>query len=246
MTTNLILHGDARALGAEFRDGRLPEYNDGAPRKINAIITDPPFGVAFESNSVRRKQDSKKFARPIEADGDIEAATLLFRQVMKPLLPMTADQCELYVFTNWNVLDTWMPLVKRIPGFELKQMLVWAKGYPGMGDIDANWGCGHEIILYLKKGRRPVPYRRSGILHVERMATKKNIHPTEKPVQLIELLVEMSTDKGDLVVDPFSGSGSTTLAARNLGRDSLAFERDAEYVKASQERLSTLSIFADD
>lgn len=233
MSDNHILLGDARELGQHI------------DRPINAIITDPPFGVAFESNSVRRKHDSKKFARKIEADDSPEAATLLFRQVMKPLLPMCAEECELYVFTSWTVLDVWMPLVKRIPGFTLKQMLIWGKGYPGMGDVDANWGCGYEVILYLKKGRRPLPYRRSGILMIERMATKKNIHPTEKPVQLIEELVKMSTDKGDFVVDPFSGSGSTTLACRNLGRDSLAFEIDEEYFKAANARLDTPSIFQD-
>lgn len=232
MTSNIILHGDARDLG-----GRID-------RPINAIVTDPPFGVNFVSNSVRRQHDSRKFARAIDADESPEKATLLFRQVMKPLLPMCAEQCELYVFTSWQVLDVWMPLVRRIPDFELKQMLIWEKGYPGMGDVEANWGCGHEIILYLKKGRRPVPYRRSGILHVERLATKKNIHPTEKPVQLLEILIEMSTDKGDFVVDPFSGSGSTSVAARNLGRDSLAFEVDEEYVKAGRARLETPSIFS--
>jgi adenine-specific DNA-methyltransferase len=232
MSTNIILHGDARVLG-----------KTAITRPINAIITDPPYGVNFVSNSVRRKH-SEKFTRAIAADQDPEAAILLFRQVMAPLLPLCADVCELYVFTNWNVLESWMPLVKRIPGFELKQMLVWEKGYPGMGDIEYNWGCGHEIILYLKKGRRPVPYRRSGVLHVERLPTGKNVHPTEKPVQLLELLIGMSTDPGDLVVDPFSGSGSTAVAARNMERDSISFELDEEYARVGNERLNHHSLFS--
>ena len=231
MSSNVILHGDARELGQHIN------------RPINAIVTDPPYGINFVSNQVRRKQDSQKFARPVEADATPDAATILFSEVMEPLLPMCAEECELYVFSTWQLLDVWMPLVREIPDFKLKQMLVWDKGYPGMGDLAGNWACGHEIILYLKKGRRTLPYRRSGVLHVERMATKKNIHPTEKPVQLLEILIEMSTNKGDFVVDPFSGSGSTSLAARNLGRDSLAFEVDEAYVKAGRERLATPSLF---
>ncbi len=231
-SSNIILHGDSRLL--------IPQHVD---RPVNMILTDPPYGVNFVSNSVRRQQDGRKYARAIDDDQDPEAAMLLFRQVMKELLPLCADVCEMYVFTNWNVLDTWMSRLRNVPDFELKQMLIWSKGYPGMGDVDANWGCGHEIILYLKKGRRPVPYRRSGILHVERLATKKNIHPTEKPVQLLEKLIEMSTDPGDLIVDPFSGSGSTSVAARNLGRDSIAFDVDEEYVRAGQARLDEATLW---
>lgn len=230
MSSNLILHGDARQLGQHI------------DRPINAIVTDPPFGVSFISNFAAT-QDGRKFTRAVEADTSLDGATLLFSEVMEPLLPMCADECELYVFTAWKVLDVWMPLVRQIPDFELKQMLIWEKGYPGLGDLTGNWGCGHEIILYLKKGRRQVPYRRSGVLHVDKMAAKKNIHPTEKPVQLLEILIEMSTSKGDFIVDPFSGSGSTSVAARNLGRDSLAFEVDEAYANAGRERLATPSLF---
>lgn len=230
MSENKILLGDSRVLGKELT------------REINCIITDPPYGMAFQSNNTRLAE-SKKYSRSIEGDGDLEDAVLLFRQAMAPLMPLLAAEAEMYVFTAWHILDTWMPLVRRIPDFELKQMLVWDKGFPGLGDLDGNWGCGHEVILYLKKGRRKLPYRRSGIIHVDKVASGQNIHPTEKPVSLIEKLVEMSTDVGDLIVDPFSGSGSTSVAAKNLGRDSIAFELDPEYHRRSNERLKQLSLF---
>lgn len=230
MSENFILHGDCRTLG------------DSIERSIDCIVTDPPYGMAFQSNNTRLA-DSKKYSRTIEGDGDLDAAILLFRQAMKPLLSKMADEAEMYVFTAWHVLDVWMPLVRRIPDFELKQMLVWDKGFPGLGDLDGNWGCGHEIILYLKKGRRKLPYRRSGIISIDKLASGQNIHPTEKPVPLIEKLIEMSTDPGDLVVDPFSGSGSTSVAAQNLGRDSIAFELDEEYFNRSTERLKQLGLF---
>lgn len=231
MSENIILHGDSRLL--------IPEH---VHRPINAIITDPPYGMAFQSNNTRLP-DSKKFTREIQDDDDPVKAIDLFASVMKPILPKTADQCELYVFTAWHVLDLWMPRLRRIPGFELKQMLIWEKGYPGLGDLEGNWGCGHEIILYLKKGRRPVPYRRSGVIHVDKIASGKNVHPTEKPVQLIEELVKMSTDPGDFIIDPFSGSGSTSVAAMNLGRDSIAFDIDEEYVRVGNERLRDAPLF---
>lgn len=230
-TGNVILHGDSRLL--------IPEH---VTRPINAIITDPPYGMDFQSNNTRLP-DSKKFSRKIEDDNDPQKAIDLFASVMGKILPLCADECEMYVFTAWHVLDLWMPRLRKVPGFELKQMLIWEKGYPGLGDLDGNWGCGHEIILYLKKGRRQVPYRRSGVIHVDKIASGKNVHPTEKPVQLIEELVKMSTDPGDFIIDPFSGSGSTSVAAMNLGRDSIAFDVDEEYVRVGNERLTEAPLF---
>src|SRR5690606_30695812 len=152
--------------------------------------------------------------RKIAADGNPQEAIDLFMDVMRPIVPKMADNCEIYVFTSWNVLDDWMPVVKDIsPDIKLKMMLIWAKGYPGLGDLHTNWGCGYECILYLKKGKRPVPERRSAIIAVDKLPAGKNIHPTEKPVPLLERLIEFSTDPGDFVVDPFSGSGSTSVAA---------------------------------
>ena len=224
MVINKIIHGDAR------------DYIPKIKTPVNCILTDPPFGMKFSSNN-SRLPDSKKFTNKIVGDSDLEAALVLFDEVMNLLLPKLADQAEIYVFSAWHVLDSWMPLLRSYPGLVLKQLLVWEKGYPGLGDLECNWGCGHEVILYLKKGRRPVPYRRSGVIHVDKIASGKNIHATEKPVPLLEKLIEMSTSPGDLIVDPFSGSGSTSVAAQRLGRNSLAFEIDEQWIGPSRKRL---------
>lgn len=83
-----------------------------------------------------------------------------------------------------------------------------------------------------------MPYRRSGVIHVEQVHSSKHIHPTEKPVPLLEKLIEMSTAPGELVVDPFAGSGSTVLAARNLGRRGIGIEINQRYVARVRRRLS--------
>jgi len=236
MTTNKILLGDARELAAD-----IASHID---QPINAIVTDPPYGIDFQSNSVRRRH-SEKYNDKIANDDDPVAAIELFDAVLQPMLPHMAEQAEMYVFTAWQVIDLWLPYLRSVPGFEVKQQLVWQKGYPGLGDLDGNWGCGWEAIFYLKKGRRPMPYRRNGVISIDRVPSGKNIHPTEKPHQLIEMLVEMSTDKGDLVVDPFSGSGSTALACQNTNRNSLGFELSEMYYKLSTDRLdSTATLFS--
>jgi len=112
-----------------------------------------------------------------------------------------------------------------------------------MGDIDSNWGCGHELILYCKKGLKEVSYRRSGIIAVDRVASRKAIHPTEKPVPLLEKFVEMSTQPGDVVFDPFSGSGSTAVACQNTGRIGVGTELDVDHYERSLQRLDQGVLF---
>lgn len=264
MSKNVIVHGDSR------------QYIPNIQTKINCVLTDPPYGMDFQSNFAATSA-GKEATRKIEGDLGVPEAIKLFHSVMGPIVEKMEDECEIYVFSAWHVLDFWMPAVRELsflrpdgtlsnwwmmdekgtrkPGYKedkydtgirLMQMLVWEKGYPGLGDLAANWGCGHEVILYLKKGRRPIPKRRSGILHVDKLPTGANFHPSEKPVPLLKMLLEMSTDEGDFVVDPFSGSGSTSVAAMELNRDSLAFEVDEQYIQRSQDRLKVRTLFSED
>ena len=170
---NEIWHGDSRKLAPKV------------PNDINAIITDPPYGMDFKSNNTKTAKNDKH-AQKIAGDGDMDEAIALFNEVVvKTLVPKCTDEAEMYVFTAWHILDVWIPLVKAIPEFELKMMLIWQKGYPGLGDLEGNWGCGYEPILYLKKGRRPLPYRRQGILAFDKIASGQNIHPCLPPEELV-------------------------------------------------------------
>jgi adenine-specific DNA-methyltransferase len=275
---NEIILGDSMSIGSHLAQ---------LGREVNCVITDPPYGLNYESNQATTPV-AKKYARKLDADNDPSLALGLFSNVMDEIIPFLADEADLYVFGGWSTLDHWWPNLTNSfynshgVTIDLKMVLVWAKGWPGQGDLVANWGCGHEFIYYLKKGRRPVHHRRSailnydsdidaeialtemrldylraikngemnlgpreeGIVRIDKPATMQHIHPTEKPVALIEELVRMSTNPGDLIVDPFSGSGSTSVAAMNHGRDSLAMEIDPDYWKASNTRLSQGSLFS--
>lgn len=70
--------------------------------------------------------------------------------------------------------------------------------------------------------------------------TYKSIHPTEKPVRLLERLISLVSDKGDIILDPFCGSGSTCDAAKNIGRHFIGVEIDAEYFTGAYNRMVSL------
>lgn len=226
MIQHSIWHGDSR------------ELIDKIDEPVHCVIADPPYGVDFRSLFAKTPL-GKSRVRDIAGDADLEGAIELFDETMDLLLPKMVDPSDAYIFSAWNVQPEWTQVMRRLErhGFFHKMTLIWAKGWPGLGSIDANWGCGYEVIFYLKRGQRDIHHRRSAIISVDKPAPQHQCHPTEKPLALMERLIEMSTNKGDLVVDPFSGSGATVLAARNLGRRGLGIELDEKYVQASRRRL---------
>lgn len=237
MTVQLI-HGDSRQ-GADALAMR--------GKKITHVITDPPFGVDHVSHFARTER-GKKLTKKIAGDDDATAACELFFEVMDVMVPHLADEAEFYIFTSWKVVECWKEVVSLIqPGvITLENMLIWEKGWPGLGDLDGNWPFSYEVILYAKKGRRQIASRRSSIITVDRLLGTKMIHPTEKPEQLIEILLGQSMKPGDFCVDPFAGSGSTLRACKKMGMDAMGWELDEEFYKQAEEKLSVQTLsFAD-
>src|ERR1044072_1000865 len=218
-----IWHGDSIELSQRFKAGR-----------VDCVITDPPFGVDNQSN-MAVTADGKKYARKIANDESPEVAIKTFKAVMDSLLPKTKDDCDLYVFPSYQVLSDGLVMTDEfLPKhrFLRKSILVWEKDGPGMGDLNCPWGMGSEFILFFQKGaREKTAQRRNSVLRVPQLRPNELIHPHEKPVQLLEMLIKASTSPGEFLVDPFGGSGSLVRAARNAGRNAVAIEYDAENYK---------------
>jgi len=225
-----IWNGASEELVARIPDG-----------KVDCIITDPPFGVDNQSN-MAQTEAGKKYARKIANDESPEVAVAIFKKVMDALLPKTTNDCDLYVFTSYQVLSDWLVMTDEfLPqhGFHRKAVLVWEKDGPGMGDLEVPWGMGCEFILFFQKGRREkTAKRRNNVLHVPQLRPEQLAHPHEKPLPLLEALVKASTKERDFIVDPFGGSGSLVRAARNVNRSALAIEYDKMNYDLAMERLN--------
>ena len=89
----------------------------------------------------------------------------------------------------------------------------------------------------MQKGRRLINGKRDpNILKFNRTGNK--LHPTQKPVDLLEYLISKFSDKNETVLDPFMGSGSTGVAAKNLNRSFIGIELDEEYFKIASDRIN--------
>ena len=213
---------------------------------FDCVLTDPPYGMDFQSTYGKDEEAREAYQRKIADDHDVEVAIKNFHRTFKAMQPfLNPDRVEMYVFSHWHVMGEWKDYLEALEpwGFKLKQLLVWNKGWPGIGDVITNWGAGHEFIFYLKRGNRRMPYRRSGVLNFDKVRPGTNVHPSQKPTALLKTLIEMSTSPGDWILDPYAGSASTLVAARECERNAVGIEMDDDYYERGKTALSSHSLF---
>lgn len=226
-----IWHGDSIEKSKIFQ----------AKSQVKCIITDPPFGVDNQSNMATTKA-GKEYARKIANDESPEVAIAVFKSVMHELLQATTEDADCYVFTSYQVLSDWLTMTDEFMpqyGFNRKAICIWEKDGPGMGDLACPWGMGSEFILFFRKGRRELGgfQRRNSVIRGPQIRPNKLIHPHEKPAWLLQMLMRASTDEGDFLVDPFGGSGSLVMAAREINRSAVAIELDEKNFELANGRL---------
>lgn len=123
--------------------------------------------------------------------------------------------------------------------FNVKNLLVWVKNNWTPGDLEGNYGHQHEFIIFAHKGRRHLFGKREpNVLHFDRVGTTALQHQTEKPLKLLEYLIQKSTAVGETVLDMFMGSGSTCLAAKHTNRNYIGIEIDPQWYAVAQRRLA--------
>lgn len=208
-----IKQGDCLELMKEIQDN-----------SIDMILTDPPYGMNFQSH--RRKNIYEK----IKNDENLEFLNNFFQECNRVLKKDSA----LYVFCSWHNVDKFKKEFEKY--FKLKNILVWVKNNHGSGDLQASYAPKYEFILYGNKGRRKFENgRKEDVLFYNK--TKNELHPTQKPVDLLEFLINNSSKENDNILDAFMGSGSTGVACQNTNRNFIGFELDEHYFQIAKERL---------
>ena len=190
---------------------------------IDIVLTDPPYGINYVSN--RSIYEDTITKRGLLNDGKIDAFDLLDK-TCQILLNKTAKNAHLYFFCSWSVFSSFEAIISKY--FTIKTPIIWDKGNKGSGDLENDWGNQTEIILFCVKGKKLINKRRGNIISVPRLHTSKMIHPTQKPVELLKEILEVSYLENDFIVDPFMGSGSTIKACQEINAKCLGVELDEE------------------
>jgi site-specific DNA-methyltransferase (adenine-specific) len=176
---------------------------------VDAVVTDPPYGMEFRSNHRKVKHAS------IENDASIEH--LLWACGIEAMHSK-------YVFCRWdNVADVPKP----------KSLVTWVKNNWSMGDLEHEHARQTEVALFYPGPRHRFPNVRPADV-VSAPRTGNENHPTEKPIQLMRPVVSWTEG---VVLDPFMGSGTTGVAAAKLGRRFIGIELDPSHFETACRRI---------
>jgi site-specific DNA-methyltransferase (adenine-specific) len=216
------LAADGFKLG-DWRD-HIGDVTDGS---VALLLTDPPYGMDYQSN--RRKDKHEKIAN----DGRVEAADEL-AACLVAMQPKLAENSHLLVFVDWRNEPALRGVIESA-GYKIRGSLVWKKNVHGSGDLRGSFAPMHERIIHAVKGDPALINRVPDVLDSARVQSDR--HPTEKPVDLLQQLILATTVEGEMVADPFAGVASTLIAAKRKSRAFWGCEVSLDYHKAGVDRL---------
>lgn len=194
---------------------------------FDLLLSDPPYGMDFKSGwSNKDKIQNDK----------IEDTVFLFENVLKESVSLLKDDAHFYLFGNIEYISQIQPIIEKY--LNLKNILIWDRKVIGMGDLKT-YGKSYDIIYfgYNKVWKDLNGVRDRDLLSFNRVDPAKNIHPTEKPIDLLEFLIKKSTKENDKILDPFCGGGSTLVACKNTNRLATGIEIESKYVELIKERI---------
>jgi DNA modification methylase len=205
---------------------------------IDLILTDMPYGIGYQSN---RRKVKDKFAK-MESDTIAELRALLQMFFFKAFDVLKRGS-HLYAFCRWDTYPLFLEKA-RSQGFTVKNCLVWVKDNHGSGDLFGAYAPRHEFCLFCVKPGETTQIlrgkRTDDVMFYPKVPSPKLLHPTQKPLRMLTHLIERSSEPGDVVLDPFCGSGSTCKAAKLLGRRFIGVEIDRSIAATARQNLGGL------
>lgn len=203
---------------------------------IDCIVTDPPYKMTSRGNTGNTGGMLKK--KIVNSGQVFKYNNIDCTEYAPEFYRVLKDGTHCYIMTKHinlqHMLNTFTDC-----GFKFVKSLIWNKGNKIMGHYYMS--CYEYILMFRKgKGRRINNCGTPDILSVKNQKHKdengKNLHDTEKPVELMKILIDNSTNENDVILDPFVGIGSTGLAALELNRKFIGVEIDETYYHIAKER----------
>jgi modification methylase len=234
---------------------------------VDLVFADPPYNLQLQGD-LKRPDDSRvdavdddwdKFASFSAYDDFTRAWLLACRRVMKPAATLWVIGSYHNIFRVGTILQDL--------GFWILNDVIWRKSNPMPNFRGRRFTNAHETLIWaarepggkgytfnyeaLKAGNEDLQMRSDWTFALctgeERLkgADGKKLHPTQKPEALLARTILSASKPGDLIMDPFSGTGTTGAVARKLGRNFIGFERDKGYAKAAEARIAAATPLPD-
>jgi DNA modification methylase len=214
--------------------------------KVRMVWTDAPYGVnlAAKNEFLNRSDRGGRVQKPI-ANDDLppDEIKTLFASALKSISPFAVPGAACYATVPSGALLPCFIAGFQASGFSFKHLLVWVKQQFVIGMCDYHYR--HEAILYgwLENGPHYFVKRRDrdSVFEFDKPHASE-LHSTTKPVDLVAAMIANSSRRGEIVYDPFLGSGTTLAAAHQLGRRGFGVEIDPGYAAVTLERMSRFGL----
>ena len=210
---------------------------------VNLIIADPPYVISKESqfHTMKDRKNPRTGTKFGDWDQEFDNRPWI-EKAFKILKPGGA----MIVFNDFKKISEVIQIAIEC-GFEYKDSLIWHKSNPMPRNRDRRYVPAMEIMVWLVKPKAKWTFNRqddkyeTGLFNYpsESGGGFKRIHPTQKPVKLVKQLILIHSNEGDTVLDPFMGSGTTAVAAKESNRNYIGYEINPDYYQKSIDRVGT-------
>jgi DNA modification methylase len=219
-----IINGDA-----------FKELTSMEPNSIDSIITDPPYGV-LNGNVIDKNKRGFNTRFDGHCDWDkIDDIVEFSERWLKLCMQLLKNDSFLFVFWSQKLLKEGYEI------FNPNRLVFWRYNNLVIGG-NGDFAWDYNPIFVIRKGNpKLIPGKWSCDMEFTKPQSNFKsdtlVHPTQKPLKLIEHLISISTQPGNIILDPFAGSGTTGIAAENLERQSILIEQNSEYISKIKDRM---------
>jgi DNA modification methylase len=217
-----LMCGDSTSIDA------VEKLMDG--QKADMVFTDPPYGMTYGGGRAGKigSTDGTVKKHGVIIGDDMRGDDLI--GMIRDAVSCAVAACKAgsahYICFPWRTYSEFEEALTQT-GLSVSACIVWDKKSIGLGN--ANYRPQHEFIFYIKGDSWHGDKAQSDVWYMSRGATGAYVHPTQKPVELIEKAINNSSKGGDMIVDVFGGSGSTLIACEKTARDCRMMELDPKY-----------------
>jgi len=207
---------------------------------IDLIVTDPPFAIDFRAQRLNYNRTGSNVLEGYqEVSG--EEYELFTREWMSEAFRILSPSGSMYVFSGWNHLKDILDGLDRA-GFTTQNHLIWKYQFGVF--TKKKYVTSHYHILFVVKDRKRYTFNKvehypEDVWEIKREYWKgRKKTPTKLPSEIVRKILRFSSNPGDIVLDPFLGSGTVAVTAKEMGRHFIGFEVVGEYLSFANDRLS--------
>ena len=206
--------------------------------KIDLVLTDPPYCVS-RTHQLGFSNMGRSGMNYGEWDYGFDQT-----EWINLTAPIVKDGGSIIIFNDWKHASELVECLEK-NGFVIKDLLRWEKTNPMPRNVNSRYVADYEFAIWAVKGKKKwtfnkpvdVSYLRPKFVHGVVLGGSKRIHPTQKSLELFEDIIRIHSNKGDLIFDPFCGSGTTAVACKKLDRNFVGSEIDANYYQKAIKRI---------